>query len=170
MFRELGGGARIVVFSLIVFPTVGALGLARAGHRVRRGDRVVVNRARPVYAPRPAAYPSGTLGTFYPTPYLTVRGDYPAGNTGYSPLGIYGSQTMALYGPMSSLRAATAPVVTYSRGYDGTVRVEEAVSTSYPNFPILSPVIYPTGANNYYAPRSLRAPWWDSAINWIDQN
>ncbi len=83
---------------------------------------------------------------------------------------MYGNQTLALYGPLSSLRSTTAPVVTYSRGYDGTVQLQEAVSTSYPNFPRLSPVIYPTEANNYYAPRILREPWSDSAINWIDQN
>ncbi len=172
MFRKFGGVARIGVVSVLVFQTVGALAPARAGHRARRGSRVVVTRARPISAPlpRPAAYPPGTLGTIYPTPYLTIGGDYPAGNAGYSPLGMYGNQTLALYGPLSSLRSTTAPVVTYSRGYDGTVQLQEAVSTSYPNFPRLSPVIYPTEANNYYAPRILREPWSDSAINWIDQN
>ena len=172
MFREAGGGVRALVGTLILFQAIGALGLARAEHRVRRGGRVVVDRARPVYAPAPrlAAYPPGTLGTFYPTPYLTVGGNYPAGNAGYTPLGMFGSDTLPLYGPMSSLRATTAPVATYSRGYDGTVRVHEGVATSYPNLPLLSPVIYPTQANHYYAPRTLRTPWWDSAINWIDQN
>ena len=170
MFRDSGGCVRIVVFSVIVFQAVGALSPARAEHRLRRRDRIVVTRARPVPAPRPPAHPPGTLGTFFPTPYITVGGDFPASNAGFTPLGMYGQDTLSLYGPMSSLRPTTAPVVTYSRGYDGTVHVEEAVSTSYPNYPSLSPVIYPTEANNYYAPRTLRAPWWDSAINWIDQN
>jgi hypothetical protein len=170
MFRKAVGGVRTVLCAVILFQTVGALSLARAEHRVRRSGRVVVERARPVFVPRPAAHPPGTLGTFYPTPYLTIGGNYPAGNAGYTPLGMFGSDTLSLYGPMSSLRATTAPVATYSRGYDGTVRVHEGVATSYPNLPLLSPVIYPTQANHYYAPRTLRTPWWDSAINWIDQN
>ena len=171
MSRKSRGGVRaVVVLGLIVSLVAGALAAARAEHRARRGGRAVVTRARPVSMPRPAAYPPGTLGTFFPTPYITVGGDYPASNAGFTPLNMYGQDTLSLYGPMSSLRPATAPVVTYSRGYDGTVHVEEGVSTSYPNYPILSPVIYPTEANNYYAPRILRAPWSDSAINWIDQN
>jgi hypothetical protein len=170
MFRKAGGGVRAVLCAVILFQAVGALSLVQAEHRVRRGGRVVVERARPVFVPRPATYPPGTLGTFYPTPYLTIGGNYPAGNAGYTPLAMFGSDTLSLYGPMSSLRATTAPLATYSRGYDGTVRVHEGVATSYPNLPLLSPVIYPTQANQYYAPRTLRTPWWDSAINWIDQN
>ena len=77
---------------------------------------------------------SATLGTFQPTPYIWVGGSHPTGS-GYSPLGIYGDQTLSLYGPLSPLRAATAPVLVYARGYDGQLRVIEANSFSYPNLP-----------------------------------
>ena len=127
---------------------------------------VVVTRARPVYARRPTS----TLGTFQPTPYITVAGSNPAGS-GYSPLDIYGDQTLSLYGPMSPLRGATAPIRGYSRGYDGRLTVVETNSFSNPNLPIVSPVVYPTEANYYYGPRVPRVPrWGSSAINWIDQN
>jgi hypothetical protein len=115
----------------------------------------------PVYGDR--------LGTFYPTPAIIVQGNYPVGG-GYSPLGIYGEQTMSLYGPLSSLRTATAPVMTYTRGYDGVVRPAESISTSYPNLPQLSPLAYPTRANDYYAPRFRDQPGLESAIEWLDHN
>ena len=50
------------------------------------------------------------------------------------------TQTLSLYGPLSPLRATTAPVLIYVRGYDGTIRVTEAISFSNPNLPDLSPV------------------------------
>jgi hypothetical protein len=77
---------------------------------------------------------------------------------------------MAVYGPFSPFRSATAPVVVYSRGYDGVVRPAQAVSSSYPNLPILAPVAYPTRANHYYAPRVLEDPRSNSAVDWIDHN
>jgi hypothetical protein len=61
-------------------------------------------------------------------------------------------------------------VLTFTRGYNGEVRATEGISSSYPNLPILSPVIYPTEANYYYGPRVIQSPWWTSAVNWIDQN
>ncbi|MGP0068173.1 MAG: hypothetical protein ACLQGP_31820 [Isosphaeraceae bacterium] len=109
------------------------------------------------------------LGTFMPTPMVWIGGDFPNGG-GYSPLGLYGDQTMALYGPFSPFRTATAPVVVYSRGYDGVVRPTEGIATSYPNLPALSPVAYPTQANNYYGPRVLQDPRSYPAFNWLDQN
>jgi hypothetical protein len=156
--------ARVLVFSFVFSQTVGATALALADHRTRRAGRtVVVTRARPCPAP-------GTLGTFQPTPYITVRGNSPLGG-GYSPLDIYGDQTLSLYGPLSPLRVTTAPVLIYTRGYDGSIRITEAASFSTPNLPELSPVIYPTEANNYYAPRINRPPpRGSSVINWIDQN
>jgi len=168
MPRNRGGSARSLALSLVVFAMVGAICPLRAEHPSRSSGRTtVVNRNRPVYAVCPT--PSTTLGTFVPTPYIVVRGNEPMGG-GYSPLGIYGDQTMSLYGPFSPLRPAVAPVVTYTRGYNGEVRVTEGISSSYPNLPTLSPVIYPTEANHYYGPRVIRTPWWNSAINWIDQN
>jgi len=119
---------------------------------------------------RPAIAPTSTLGTFYPTPYVVIRGNDPVGG-GYSPLGISGDQTMSLYGPFSPLRTRTAPLRTYVRGYGGVTYVSEGNSFSNPNLPELSPVVYPTEANNYFGPRVSRTPpWWSSAINWIDQN
>jgi hypothetical protein len=99
-----------------------------------------------------------------------VGGSGPIGG-GYSPLGIYGDGSMALNGPFSPLRSTSAPVTTYSRGYDGVVRARPGTSFSNPNQPPLSPVVYPTPRNYYYAPRVNRTPpWWTSGFNWIDQN
>jgi len=126
----------------------------------------VVPAARPVYV-SPVTAP---LGTFQPTPYIMVRGNWPAGG-GYSPLETYGDQSMSLYGPLSPLRSVAAPVMMYSRGYDGRVYATPATSFSTPNLPGLSPVIYPTSASYFYAPRVNRTPpQWTSGFNWIDQN
>ena len=131
--------------------------------RVTRPARVV----RP--APVCASPVSATLGTFEPTPYLMVRGNWPTGG-GYSPLEVYGDMTLSLYGPISPLRSVAAPVRTYTRGYDGRLHVGEATSFSNPNLPGLSPVIYPTQGSYFYGPRLNRTPpWWSSATNWIDQ-
>jgi len=159
---------RIVPFAVLILHATGEVGPASAGdHRARRAaGSVVATRAR-------AVSPSSTnttLGIFQPTPYIMVRGDFPAG-AGYSPLGFGGDGSMALYGPFSPLRATTASVLTYVRGYDGEIRPTEATGFSYPNLPALSPVIYPTEASNYYAPRLNRyPPSRASAVNWIDQN
>lgn len=158
--------APVLVLGYLLLETAGAIRPAVADPPWwrRAGRTVVVTRARPVCAP------TATLGTFQPTPYIMVRGNDPVGG-GYSPLGISGDQTMSLYGPLSPLRAQTAPVLGYIRGYDGRIRLLEGDSASNPNLPELSPVIYPTEANNYYGPRVSRTPpWWSSAINWIDQN
>jgi len=159
--------ARILVFGLVFLETAGATGFVRAGDRTRRVARTAsVTRARPCVVGSATA----TLGTFQPTPVITVRGNYPVGG-GYSPLGIYGDVTMSIYGPLSAFRATTAPVLVYVRGYDGSLRVTEATSFSTPNLPDLSPVRYPTEANYYYGPRVNRvSPWGENAINWIDQN
>lgn len=129
----------------------------------------VVPTARIVTAV-PANRPIGTLGTFGPTPYMFTRGNGPAGG-GYSPLGEFGDATMALYGPLSGLRYSSAPVLTYTRGYNGQGVLTPATSFSTPNLGGLSPVVYPTQATNYNGFRqSGQPPWWPSAINWIDQN
>jgi hypothetical protein len=140
-----------------------------AGDPPRRARRVVITSAavHPCPPPRPV---NQTLGTFYPTPYITVRGNVPLGG-GYSPLEIYGDQTLPIYGPLSAFRSSTAPVLSYVRGYDGQTRLTEAASFSSPNLPILSPVRYPTVGNYYYGPRRPQTmPWGNNAINWIDQN
>src|SRR5271166_5716528 len=110
--------ARKLFVSLAFLVAALAAGTASAGDwpwRVRR--TVAVRRVEP----RTVQRVTGTLGTFYPTPYITVRGNDPVGG-GYSPLGIYGDQTMSLYGPLSPLRMSTAPVRGYVRGYDGQTR------------------------------------------------
>lgn len=111
------------------------------------------------------------LGTFQPTPYIMFGGNWPAGG-GYPSLEYYGGgQSLGIYGPLSAFRAVAAPVMTYSRGYDGRVYATQATSFSTPNKPELSPVIYPTSASYFYAPRVNRTPpQWTSGINWIDQN
>jgi hypothetical protein len=164
--------ARIFLFALVLLGSFSALRSEAGDHhrRQRAGQAVYVTRARPDYAPTVTRVPTGTLGTFEPTPYIMLRGNQPLGG-GYSPLGISGDQTMSLYGPFSPLRARTAPVFTYVRGYDGQLRVLQGDSSSYPNRPELSPVIYPNEFSNYYGPRMSRTPpWWSSAFNWLDQN
>ena len=159
--------ARILIFSFVFLHAAGATRFARAQHPTRRARRTLIaTQARPCPPPRPTA----TLGTFNPTPVIMVRGNNPVGG-GYSPLDVYGDSTLSLYGPLSPLRVTTAPILTTVRGYDGSIRVTEAYSFATPNLTDLSPVIYPTDANNYYAPRVIRRPpWGASAINWIDQN
>jgi hypothetical protein len=168
MNRIIHAAARAIVVGFAFIQTMGTIGAVRADDPTNCGRRtVVVTRARPRYVQNPSA----TLGTFQPTPYLMVGGAFPAASGGYSPLGIYGDATLALYGPLSPLRVSTAPVLTYSRGYDGQIRAVEANSFSYPNLPSISPVVYPTEANYYWGPRVPRTPrWGSSAINWIDQN
>jgi hypothetical protein len=153
-------------FCLILVPALLVAGEAIAGDRYRSvPGRVIVRRARPIYV----APAGSTLGTFAPTPYIMVRGNYPVGG-GYSPLEVFGDQSMSLYGPFSPLRSTSAPVQTYTRGYDGAYYPGEATSFSNPNLPGLSPVIYPTPGNYYYAPRENRTPpWWFQGTHWIDQ-
>jgi len=160
--------ARPVVVGAIMILTAGALTATAGEHRWRRGRRPAAQQPVPTAWRDDPVY-GGRLGTFMPTPAVVVQGNYPIGG-GYAPLGTYGTTAMSLYGPFSSLRPTTAPVLTYSRGYDGVVRPAEAISTSYPNLPVLSPVAYPTRANYYYAPRILENPAGNSAINWLDQN
>jgi hypothetical protein len=151
---------------LVTF-TVSTAGLAVAADRF---DLPRVQRSAPATQTTCVSPVASTLGTFQPTPIVIVRGNWPTGG-GYTPLQFYGDQTMMIYGPISPFRSVAAPVVTYSRGYDGRVYALPATSFSTPNRPELTPVIYPTSANYYYAPRVNRTPpQWTSGINWIDQN
>ena len=158
-----------VRFALLVWASVPALYVQVS---TEAGDWFGHRRPAPVatYYRARSAVPPGPLGTFAPTPMLMVRGDSPTGS-GYSPLGQSGDVSMSIYGPMSPFRATAAPVVTYARGYDGSVIAVPGTSFSTPNMPGLSSVIYPTQATNFYGPRVLRTPpWWASGVNWIDQN
>ena len=182
MIRRLGPAlaAAIPAFCVIV----GTCDSARAGWPRRERPRTVVVQPAPIPTPTtfvapagyvPTAYaqtarPPGMLGTFYPAPMLMVRGNGPVGG-GYSPLGEYGPNTLSLDGPLSPFRSVNAPVVSYGRGYDGSVVPIVGTSFSTPNLPRLSPVVYPTRANNYFGfRRTGTPPQWESGINWIDQN
>jgi hypothetical protein len=114
--------------------------------------------------------PTGMLGTFYPDPMLSIAGNgFYSG--GYSPLGMYGTSTLSLDGPVSPFRSTSAPVLTYTRGYDGLTRPDVRTSFSFPNRGDLAPVVYPTRANYYYGFRQWSTPpEWDRALNWIDQD
>ena len=154
------------VFSLFCLATV-----AEAGGPFRRATP----RARtlaPVAAVRPEnrAAPTGMLGSFVPANYIYVRGNGIVGG-GYSPLSSYGQNSMDLYGPFAALRQTSAPVVQYSRGYDGSVVRLDGTSFSNPFLPDQSPVLYPTRASNYGALRGPGIPTrTGSGINWVDQN
>ncbi len=158
---------RALLLAAVVVLATGSLTATAGDRHARHARRKAVVQPVPTARVRDPVYGS-RLGTFLPTPAIMVQGNYPAGG-GYSPLGTSGT-SMSLYGPWSALRPTSAPVLTYSRGYDGVVRPAEAVSSSYPNLPYLAPVAYPTRANNYYAPRVLQNPAEDSAINWLDMN
>jgi hypothetical protein len=140
---------------------------AEGGGFFRRRGRVAV----PTVQTRPQPASPAPLGTFYPTPYMTVRGNYPTGG-GYSPNDTQGGDmSMDIYGPLSALRGSSAPLTTYARGYDGRTVVQEGTAFSTPNLPGNTPVVYPTQATYYYGFReSHDPPWWPKALNWIDQN
>jgi hypothetical protein len=153
---------------MAILLTLGSSGAVRADDPSRCAPRtVVVKRMRPAYVQSSGA----PLGTFFPTPLVMIGGGYPTNTGGYSPLESYGETTLSLFGPVSAFRTSTAPVLVYSRGYDGQTRLMETNSISYPNLPSMSPVVYPTEGNYYWGPRNPRTPrWGSSAINWIDQN
>jgi hypothetical protein len=162
---EKVGGRLLPALLTVGILSAGVSPRAEAGGLLRKRARVVVPTVQPVQAP-----PAATLGTFYPTPYIMVRGNMPAGG-GYSPLGQFGDTTMSLYGPMSSLRSTSAPLLFYGRGYDGRGVVLKGTSFSTPNLPALSPVVYPTQATYFFGFRETTTPpWWKSGINWVDQN
>lgn len=136
----------------------------------RRPARAVVPTAAVAENPANANAPSPMLGSFYPNRYVIVGGDRPTGG-GYSPLGMYGTTTMTLYGPTSIYRTVTAPVSVYSRGYDGRVTELRGHSFSSPFLPESNPVVYPTANADYYRPRGTSSPpWWTTGYLWIDQN
>ncbi len=113
--------------------------------------------------------PAPGLGTFYREATVMPGGSYPAG-PGLSPLGL-NQANLSVYGPLSGFRAQTVVVPTYTRGYDGRTYVGRGVTFSYPNFPPLSPYVYPTQSSRLPGPQRISSPGgWPSALNWIDQN
>lgn len=169
MISSLTRRARRLAFALALSAGAGLIlepGAEAGAHR-----RV---RAQSSYVPTSQVAgnaPTPMLGSFYGTPYMTVRGNFPAGS-GYSPLGQYGDNTLSLYGPLSPLRSTAAPVLVYGRGYDGRPTVRNGTTFSTPNLPEISPVVYPTRMNSAYwgFRRSGSPPEWDNGANWLDQN
>ena len=114
---------------------------------------------------------SPMLGSFVSTPYMIVGGDSTGAANGYTPLQGYGDRAMSLYGPFASLRAISAPVRVYDRGYDGVVRSQSGVTTSYPFLPPIGPVVYPVRSTRRGAfPYQRTPPWRDAGHNWVDFN
>jgi hypothetical protein len=169
MLSRFQGDARRWIAGLLAVTALGLISPpSRAGWPYRlRGRRVAETR----FAPRAEIQGMGTLGTFEPTPYVYVMGNELMGG-GYSPLGTYGDTTMAMYGSTSAFRATTAPVTTYTRGYDGVLHAVPGISFSNPNDPRLSPVVYPTRSSYYYRARLDDGPPVQprDASMWIDQN
>ena len=161
-----GNTIAFIVSGLSLLPML-ALPSFAGGPRYQRASRDA-----PVvrYVPT-GSMPLPPLGSgFVSTPTIMVRGNGTAGG-GYSPLGQFGDTTLVLYGPLSVFRTTSAPVATYTRGYDGRITVGTGTSFSNPNQPTLSPVIYPTQATNFYGFRqSGSPPWWQNASTWLDQN
>ena len=137
----------------------------------RRRVRNAVETVREVPRPQDRVAASPMLGTFLPTPMISVRDNGVIGG-GYSPLGMYGREnSLTLFGPLSAFRATSAPITTVVRGYDGRPVLVDGVSFSNPNQPDLSPVVYPTRASNYSAlPFQGTPPQRDKSLMWIDQN
>lgn len=157
------------------------LGMAAPAHAQGPFYGRVVTRPAPVYgrvrvvaaqhtAPinPPAAAPQ--LGSFYPDRYVFVAGNNEPG-MGHSPLGMYGPNNLVIDGPFSAWRSRSAPVATYSRGYDGSLVPTRGTGFSYPNRPEIAPIVYPTRGNiaNGFRQSGVPPQWYDS-INWLDQN
>jgi hypothetical protein len=145
---------------------------AMAGGRLfRRRERVVVETVAPAPRPQDRLAPTGMLGTFTPTPVVTVRDNGAIGG-GYSTLNLSGfGSAMSIFGPLSAFRQTSAPVNTVVRGYDGVPTLVQGTGFSNPMQPGLSPFVYPTRASNYSAlPFQGTPPQRDKALMWIDQN
>ncbi len=162
---SLRAGALGLMVCLSTFSSVdaGPFGRRAAGTRYLPTRQVVTTR------PSDLA-PSPMLGSFVANPMMMVGGAGVAGENGWTPLQQYGSGTLSMYGPLSSLRSTAAPVVTYQRGYDGVMRTSVGTGFSYPNLPPAGSVMYPTRTNYSYGFRYQQSPpWWDGAgANWVD--
>ena len=144
-------------------------GVADAGGPLRRRSRPIGETVDT--RPENQLAPSPMLGTFMPTPVLTVRSNGIIGG-GYSPVGLYGgNNSLDLFGPISALRQTSAPINTVVRGYNGTAAVVDGTSFSNPFRPELSPVQYPTRNSNFAGTAPPRVPnRTGNGILWVDQN
>jgi hypothetical protein len=151
--------------AVMILVVAGLAASSEAGdHFFRRKVRTVRETATTFNSENQLA-PTNMLGSFRSTPMITV---------GANPLiaGGFGREnSLAVYGPLSAFRAYAAPVTTVVRGYDGVLTEVEGTAFSYPNLPALSPIVYPTRANNYTAlPFQHTPPQLDRGTNWIDLN
>jgi hypothetical protein len=141
------------------------------------GDGLFHRKARVVEtvaaAPNPAnrLAPTGMLGTFVPTPMVTIRDNGVIGG-GYSSSNLYGfGVSLSTFGPLSAFRQVSAPVNVVVRGYDGSTAVVQGTSFSNPMQPRLSPYVYPNRMNNYTSlPIQGTPPNRNKGLMWIDQN
>jgi hypothetical protein len=150
-----------------------ALTLGLAGSAATTQAQDPYRRYVPAAAAAVCVPPSGPsqLGTFTPDRTLFIGGPIQP-TVGPTTLGMFGPDVGSVIGPLSALRETAAPVLTYSRGYDGTLVPSMGTSFSNPNLPGLSPIKYPTRANIAPGPgpRIQRPRYWPPATNWIDQN
>jgi hypothetical protein len=162
----------LLTTALVGLVLVGSSVSAMAGGPLfRRRGRVVVETVSTAPRPQDRVAPTGMLGTFNPTPVVSIRGSGVAGG-GYSTSDYYGfGNSLTIFGPLSAFRQTAAPVNTVVRGYDGAPTLVQGTGFSNPMQPNLSPFVYPTRANNYSAlPFQGTPPQGDRALMWIDQN
>jgi hypothetical protein len=106
------------------------------------------------------------LGTFYPTPYMTVGGN---GDAGFTPLQQYGAGTLSLYGPFSALRPITSETRVTTRGYRGVTAPRSAIVVTYPFLPSVTAPVSPRRVQVRGAgPVQTTPPWWDTGHYWVD--
>jgi len=137
----------------------------------RKRPRPVVETVRTLPEPSNRVAPTGMLGSFVPSPVVSVRDNGIIGG-GYSPLDQYGfGNSMSIFGPLSAFRQNSAPVNTVVRGYNGIPTRVQGTSFSNPMQPGLSPFVYPTRSSNYSAlPFQGTPPQRDKGLMWIDEN
>jgi hypothetical protein len=163
-------GLTIALIGLVLIGSSAPSAMA-GGRLFRRRERVVVETVAPVSRPQDQVAPTGMLGSFVPTPMVTIRGNGVVGG-GYSTLGMSGREnSLSVYGPLSAFRQTSAPVNTVLRGYDGIPVRVQGTGFSNPMQPTLSPFVYPTQSSNYSAlPYQRTPPYRDKALMWIDEN
>ncbi len=154
--RRLPAGPLRVGLGIVVLFAMGAPALAQQQFGSLAPDCAVC----------PPDARGGMLGTFYPTPYMTVGGNNRAG---FTPLDQYGDGTLSLYGPFSALRPITSSVRVTTRGYNGVAVTQDAAVITYPFLPSSTPPFSPRRTQVRGAgPVQTTPPWWDTGHYWVD--
>ena len=141
MIRIASSRSRAVVFVFVLLPTFDrsdrpAGRMTRARHARAEGGRHPGTTAPvPAARVRPWAHFSRRPTSWSAEVIRPARG--------YSPLDIYGDQTLPLYGPMSAFRVSTAPVLIYAGATTVSSASSRQIHFPIPIFP-MSPVVYPT--------------------------